>query len=90
MSPKLSRRKSCGDSVTSSPEACSRAQRHSIGSFKQGLNKTPATKKSKEQGNGRNSIGSCKTKERPKLDRERKAAPPKISDQTNEDICVHS
>lgn len=88
VSPKLNRRKSCGDAVTSSLEVCSRAQRHSIGSFKQGLNGTPVTKKSKEQVIGRNSTGSCKTKERPKLDKERKAATPKISDETNADISV--
>ncbi|XP_028790269.1 protein WVD2-like 2 [Neltuma alba] len=90
ISPKLSRRKSCGDAVTSSPEVCTRAQRHSIGNFKQGCNSTPVTRKGKEQVIGRNSIGSCKTKERPKLDKETKAATPKISDQTNADISVLS
>ncbi|KAK4282904.1 hypothetical protein QN277_014228 [Acacia crassicarpa] len=90
VSPKLNRRKSCGDAVTSSLEVCSRAQRKSIGSFKQGLNGTPVTKKGKEQVNGRNSIGSCKTKDRPERDNERKATPPKISDETNADISVQS
>ncbi|XP_054775931.1 protein WVD2-like 1 isoform X2 [Prosopis cineraria] len=90
ISPKLSRRKSCGDAVTLSPEVCSRAQRHSIGSFKQGCNSTPVTKKSKEQVIGRNSNGSCKTKERPKLDKETKAAPPNMSDLANADISVQS
>ncbi|KAI9078000.1 hypothetical protein K1719_040129 [Acacia pycnantha] len=84
VSPKLNRRKSCGDADTK------RAQRNSIGSFKQGLNGTPVTKKGKEQVIGRNSIGSCKTKERPERDNERKATPPKISDETNADISVQS
>ena len=33
---------------------------------------------------------SSKTKERPKLDKETKTAPPKITEQTNADISVQS
>ncbi|KAL2511696.1 TPX2 (targeting protein for Xklp2) protein family [Abeliophyllum distichum] len=48
-SPNLSRRKSCGDAVKSTPEEkgiCARAPRHSVGVFKEG-NNTPITTRSR-------------------------------------------
>ncbi|KAF7805212.1 protein WVD2-like 2 [Senna tora] len=88
-SPKLSRRKSYGDAIGSSPEVCTRSQRHSFGIRKEGSN-SPVTPKTKDQVLGRNSIGTCKTKERSKLDKETKSAPPKITQPTNADISVQS
>ncbi|KAF7817819.1 protein WVD2-like 2 [Senna tora] len=88
-SPKLSRRKSCGDAIYPSPEVCTRAQRHSPASFKGRSNSPPVRTRSKERVSGRNSNGSCKTKERPKLDKETESTP-KITEQTNADISVQS
>ncbi|KAI4350090.1 hypothetical protein L6164_010611 [Bauhinia variegata] len=83
-SPKLSRRKSCGDAGTLSPEVCTRAHRHSMGCH------NPITPKNKEQVIRRNINGTCKTKERSKLDKDTKTAPPKLTEQTNADISVQS
>ncbi|KAI4301940.1 hypothetical protein L6164_035171 [Bauhinia variegata] len=85
-SPKLSRRKSCGDVGTVSAEVCARAQRHSVGNHKVGCH-SPTSPKNKEQVFGRNSNGTFKTKERPKLVKETK---PKLTEQTNADISVQS
>ncbi|TKY61378.1 WVD2 1 [Spatholobus suberectus] len=86
-SPKLSRRRSCGDAVHISPEICARG-RQSVGSNpKHG---SPVTHKNKDLVTGRNSNGTCKIKERPKLDKETKTTPPKITEQTNADISVQS
>lgn len=86
-SPKLSRRRSCGDAaVNSSLEVCTRG-RHSISSsLKCG---SPVPPKSKEL-TGRNSNGTCKTKERSKLNKETETSPPKITEQANADISVQS
>ncbi|KAE9593520.1 hypothetical protein Lalb_Chr18g0043961 [Lupinus albus] len=76
-SPKLSRRKSCGDAVAiSSPEICSPG-RYSIGSNLKHGSVCPV-KKNKDLVTGHNSSGACKTKEP-------KAAPPKIAEQKNVD-----
>ncbi|XP_027365328.1 protein WVD2-like 2 [Abrus precatorius] len=89
-SPKLSRRRSLGDAMNSSPDVCSRA-RHSIGGphIKGGSN-GPFTQKNREQIIRRNSNGACKPKERSKVDKETKTAPPKITEHTNADISVQS
>ncbi|KAH1192019.1 Protein WVD2-like 2 [Glycine max] len=87
-SPKLSRRRSFGDTVNSSPEACSRA-RHStggVGHVKGGSN-APFPHKNNIR---RNSNGVCKPKERTKADKETKTAPPKITNHANADISVQS
>ncbi|CAJ2631474.1 unnamed protein product [Trifolium pratense] len=83
-SPKLSRRKSCGDAINSSPEVCTRV-RHS---FNSNLKNGSSTQKNKDLVAGRNNNGACKTKERTKLDKETKIAPPEITEQTNADISV--
>ncbi|XP_027350268.1 protein WVD2-like 1 isoform X2 [Abrus precatorius] len=89
-SPKLSRRRSCGDAVNSSAEICTRA-RHSVGSNAKQGSGSPVTSKNKDMVTGRNnSNGTCINKERPKLDKETKTAPPKITEQTNADISVQS
>ncbi|XP_028770710.1 protein WVD2-like 2 [Neltuma alba] len=84
-SPKLTRRKSSGDAISSSSEVCSRQQRHSLGSRKEASN-SPVTPKTKEHVLGRKSNGSC---EKSKVGKETKSAPPKIAQQTNADISVH-
>ncbi|XP_024626148.1 protein WVD2-like 1 isoform X1 [Medicago truncatula] len=86
-SPKLSRRKSLGDAVISSPEVCTRV-RHSISSNPKSGFGTPVTQKNKDLSMGRNSNGACKTKERTKTVKETKASPPKATEQTNADISV--
>ncbi|XP_057439519.1 protein WAVE-DAMPENED 2 isoform X2 [Lotus japonicus] len=89
-SPKLSRRKSCGDaSVLSSPDSSTRA-RNSVGTNVNSGSGSPVPLKNKDRTTGRNSNGTCKTKERPKLDKETRTAPPKITEQTNADISVES
>ncbi|KAE9598012.1 hypothetical protein Lalb_Chr15g0076031 [Lupinus albus] len=84
-SPKLSQRMSCGDAVAvSSPdEICTRA-RKSVGSNLKHESVSPMKKTS-----GRNSNSACKTKERPKLDKEPKTAPSKIREQTSADIPTY-
>ncbi|KAJ1385120.1 TPX2, C-terminal [Sesbania bispinosa] len=86
-SPKLSRRRSCGDAVHSSPDVCTRA-RHSISSNPKCGTGSPVTQKNKDLATGRNSNGTYKTKERPK--KETKSSPPKITEQANADISVQS
>ncbi|WJX85573.1 hypothetical protein P8452_68005 [Trifolium repens] len=86
-SPKLSRRKSCGDAINSSPEVCTRV-RHSINSNLKNGSSAPVTQKNKDLVAGRNNNGACKTKERTKLDKETKIAPPELTEQTNADISV--
>ncbi|KAK7269180.1 hypothetical protein RIF29_21897 [Crotalaria pallida] len=88
-SPKLNRRRSFGDALNSSPEICNRA-RHSIGSHIKGGSNSPLTPKTKDQVIRRRSNGTCKTKERPKAEKEIKTAPPKITEQANADISVQS
>ncbi|XP_061340473.1 protein WVD2-like 2 isoform X2 [Gastrolobium bilobum] len=88
-SPKLSRRRSCGDAVNSSPEVCARA-RLSVGTSLKNGTGSPVTQKNKDVVTGRNSNGTCKTKERPKLDKETKTASPQITEQTNADVSVQS
>ncbi|KAK7397321.1 hypothetical protein VNO78_18489 [Psophocarpus tetragonolobus] len=85
-SPKLSRRKSCGDAATIPPEICTRG-RYSIGSNPKHV--SHVNHKNKDLVTGRNSNGSRKTKERPKMDAETKTSP-KITEQTNADISVQS
>ncbi|XP_014514696.1 protein WVD2-like 1 isoform X1 [Vigna radiata var. radiata] len=92
-SPKLSRRRSFGDTVNSSPEACSRA-RHSTGGgghIKSGSNAPfPHKNNIRRNSNGNNINGVCKPKERSKMDKETKTAPPNITDRANADISVQS
>ncbi|OIV95025.1 hypothetical protein TanjilG_10845 [Lupinus angustifolius] len=81
-SPKLSRRKSCGDAVAiSSPEICTQG-RYSIGSnLKHGF--VSPDKKNKDLVTRHNSSGACKTKEP-------KNAPPKVAEQKTEDTLDES
>ncbi|XP_061367611.1 protein WVD2-like 1 [Gastrolobium bilobum] len=92
-SPKLNlnRRRSFGDALNSSPEVCGRA-RHSVGSHIKGGSNSSFIQKNKDQDQfiRRNSNGACKTKERSKVDKETKTAPPKITEQANADISVQS
>lgn len=94
VSPKLGRRKSCSDATISSQEekgrVCSRASRHSLGSYKYDSSTTTTTK-NKDQIAGRAGNSACKVKEQPKQAKETtKSTPPKIIEQTNTDITVHS
>ncbi|XP_020213254.1 protein WVD2-like 1 isoform X3 [Cajanus cajan] len=73
-SPKLSRRRSCGDAVNMPPEF-STPGRLSVGSNPK---------------HGSSVTHKNKTKERPKVDKETKTSPPKITEQTNADISVQS
>lgn len=70
-SPNLSRRKSCGDAITSTPEdkgSCGRGTRHSVGAYRESraspIHKkaSPITPKSKDQTNMRKLNGSNKAK----------------------------
>ncbi|XP_057961149.1 protein WVD2-like 2 [Malania oleifera] len=94
VSPKLGRRKSCSDAVNSSQEekgkVCTRANRHSFGSYKEGSATTP-TAKNKNQSSGRSSNGIYKVKDRSKQAKEAtKAAPHTMTEQVNADITVQS
>jgi hypothetical protein len=95
-SPKLNlnRRRTFGDAVNSqSHEVCNRG-RHSTGSYIKGGSNTNThdtlTQKIKEQALRRNSNGTYKTKERPKVDTETKTGPRNIIQNPNADISVHS
>lgn len=84
-SPKLnslSRRKSCGDALSSSVEekrrVCSREQRHSLGSQKE--ESTAPTMNNKAQSGRRNSMGSSKAKDQLKQEKEPTETSPKITD----------
>lgn len=70
-SPNLTRRKSCSDAVTASPEEkkVSARSRHSIGVYKQG-SPTPPTPKIKDRVNGRISNGTPRVKEPTKAKKE--------------------
>ena len=91
-SPKLTRRKSCGDAVNSSPVekgVCARATRHSIGIYKEGSS-TTSTPKYKGQFSGRNVNGTSKVKDSPKQAKESsKTTPRKVTEQSA-DIEVQS
>uniref|UniRef100_A0A5B7B7K8 TPX2 C-terminal domain-containing protein n=1 Tax=Davidia involucrata TaxID=16924 RepID=A0A5B7B7K8_DAVIN len=84
-SPKLTRRKSCGDAAASSLEekgVCTRAIRQSLGSHKDGST-TSNTVKNKDPGSGRTSNGTCKAKDRPKQVKETtKTTSHKMSEQS--------
>ncbi|PNX54835.1 hypothetical protein L195_g048457 [Trifolium pratense] len=95
-SPKLNlnRRRTFGDAVNSqSLEVCNRA-RHSTGSYIKGGSNTHThdtlTQKIKDQAMRRNSNGTYKTKERPKVDTETKTGPRNIIQNPNADISVQS
>ncbi|RXH82448.1 hypothetical protein DVH24_036789 [Malus domestica] len=82
----LSRRKSYGDAITNSSaeekkKGCSRPQRHSLGTQKE---TSPAAPKCKAQSGRRNSLGSCKTKDHPKHEKETTETSPKTAEQTSE------
>ncbi|KAJ8573016.1 hypothetical protein K7X08_009527 [Anisodus acutangulus] len=83
-SPNLTRRKSCSDAVTATPEEkkpCAKA-RHSIGVYKQGST-TPTTPKSRDRVSGRNSNGTTpKAKEPTKLVKAKKGSPLKEMKET--------
>ncbi|XP_017439694.1 protein WVD2-like 1 isoform X2 [Vigna angularis] len=84
-SPKLSRRKSCGDAANVPTTHICTIGRRSVDMNTKHHN--PATHKTKDPVTGRKSNGNLKSKERPKLDKE---TAPKIREQTNADISVQS
>ncbi|KAA8537045.1 hypothetical protein F0562_029523 [Nyssa sinensis] len=90
-SPKLTRRKSCGDASGSSMEEkgiCTRAIRHSIGSHRDGSTSI-STAKNKDPVSRRTSNGSCKAKDSPKQVKETtKTTAHKITEQSA-DIAVN-
>lgn len=91
-SPKLSRRKSCGDAVNKTPiqekGACARQTRHSIGTYKTpGSTTTNGIPRNKDQIIGRNGSFPCKAKEpsklvteKPKITPSRKTSQPRSAD----------
>ncbi|KAJ0080051.1 hypothetical protein Patl1_23266 [Pistacia atlantica] len=93
-SPKLnslSRRKSCSDAVnTSSPDdkgrICARAQRRSLGCFKE---ESPAST-TKTKVRGQNTNGACKVKNQLKQSEKTQTSPQKITEQAIADISVES
>ncbi|XP_057798327.1 protein WVD2-like 2 [Salvia miltiorrhiza] len=97
-SPNLSRRKSCGDAVKSTPEdkgSCGRTSRHSVGVYREGkaspLQKkaSPITPKSKDQTNVRKLSGSNKAKIPQKQSKETMENS-QAKEQGNADIAVQS
>ena len=85
-SPKLnsiSRRKSCGDALSSSAEekrrVCSREQRHSLGSQKE-ESTASTTPTNNAQSSRRNSMGRSKAKDQLKQEKEPTETSPKITD----------
>ncbi|XVF31090.1 hypothetical protein REPUB_Repub16aG0115700 [Reevesia pubescens] len=93
-SPNLSRRKSCGDAVHSSlddkAKTCCRTHRHSLGNPRN-RSTTSNEVKSKGQVSGQSSNGAGKVKDRGKQVKEAtKAAPTKITEQSNANITVQS
>ncbi|KAL7239199.1 hypothetical protein ACSBR2_005151 [Camellia fascicularis] len=96
-SPKLNRRKSCGDVAGSSSEekgVCNRAIRHSFGSHKDG-SASASPLKNKDQISGRNgNNGTCKIKDRSKTAKETgktiTTTPHKMAEQRSADIAVNS
>ncbi|XP_062084453.1 protein WAVE-DAMPENED 2 isoform X2 [Humulus lupulus] len=90
-SPKLNktnRRKSCGDAIVASQEEkerSARMQRHSLGTASSATPKSkgPISRRSSSESNG-----TWKVKDRYKQEKE--ATAPKIADQANVDIAVHS
>ncbi|PIA31476.1 hypothetical protein AQUCO_04900049v1 [Aquilegia coerulea] len=91
-SPKLGRRKSYSDAVDSTQgdnekAAVARVNRHSLGSNR----KDSASITNKDQFNGRNGNAAFKAKNDPKQVKEAtKPASPKIAEQSDADIAVHS
>ncbi|KAI3448717.1 hypothetical protein Pfo_005382 [Paulownia fortunei] len=97
-SPNLTRRKSCGDAVKSSPEdkgLCGRATRHSVGVYKEGKaspvpkKTSPITPKRKDQIDARKLNGSNKVKNRPQQFKET-TENSHVKEQGNADIAVES
>lgn len=85
-SPKLTRRKSCGDATTSSPmlvkEVCPRA-RHSIGTYKGG---SPIVKSNHKDHHPRVNIGQNGNKETPNA-----SSSQKVNEQSNgANIAIHT
>ena len=93
-SPNLTRRKSCGDAVrlyqNEKAKTCCQTHRHSIGTHRE--RSTTATEvKSKGQVGGQSSNGAGKVKDRAKQVKDAaKAAPTKITEQSNANITVQS
>ncbi|XP_052193967.1 protein WVD2-like 2 [Diospyros lotus] len=90
-SPKLTRRKSCGDATHASPEekgVCVRAIRHSIGNHKDGSS-TGRPIKNKVQVSARSGNTTCKVKDHSGTEKEAtKTSSPKMAEQTS-DITVN-
>ncbi|CAN4108572.1 unnamed protein product [Withania somnifera] len=82
-SPNLTRRKSCNDAVSASPEEKRKSARgrHSIGAYKQG-NTTSTTLKNKDRVSGRISNGTPRTKEPSKLVKAKNESPLKEMKET--------
>lgn len=90
VSPKLGRRKSCGDISSSEEMGCSRGWRHSLGSSHKEGGSTTSKQHNKDHHRSGASSNSKATKDRSKQVKEStKNTPPKI-EQTNADIAVQS
>ncbi|XVF42217.1 hypothetical protein PTKIN_Ptkin01aG0342800 [Pterospermum kingtungense] len=94
-SPNLSRRKSCGDAVLLSQDekakTCCRTHRHSFGNHQEKFTTANEVKNTKGQVRGQSSNGAGKVKDRAKQVKEAtKAAPTKITEQSNANIAVQS
>ncbi|KAF8388186.1 hypothetical protein HHK36_026852 [Tetracentron sinense] len=94
-SPNLGRRKSCSDAVNASQGdkgrgTCARANRHSLGSYKEDTT-TTSTTNSKDQINGRDGNVTCKVKDGLKQVRETTLSIKlQMNEQRNLDITVRS
>ncbi|KAK4424722.1 protein WVD2-like 2 [Sesamum alatum] len=97
-SPNLTRRKSCGDAVKSSPDdkgLCGRATRHSVGVYREGKaspvqkKSSPLTPKSKDHVGVRKSNGSNKVKSRPQQVKET-TENSHVKEEANADVSVES
>ncbi|KAL6989782.1 hypothetical protein U1Q18_015533 [Sarracenia purpurea var. burkii] len=92
-SPKLNRRKSCGDAASPSLDekgVCTRVIRHSLGSHKNG-SPTASLLKNKDRISSRqNGDATCKTKDQPKTVKETaKTTPHKMAEQRSAHITVN-
>ncbi|XP_011091942.1 protein WVD2-like 2 isoform X1 [Sesamum indicum] len=98
-SPNLTRRKSCGDAVKSSPDdkgLCGRATRHSVGIYREGKaspvqkKSSPLTPKSKDHAGLRKSNGSNKVKKNSPQQFKETTGSSHVKEEANVDVSVES
>ncbi|KAL0387595.1 UNVERIFIED_CONTAM: protein WVD2-like 2 [Sesamum radiatum] len=98
-SPNLTRRKSCGDAVKSSPDdkgLCGRATRHSVGTYREAKaspvqkKSSPLTPKSKDHAGVRKSNGSNKIKKNSPQQFKETTEKSHVKEEANVDVSVES